>query len=230
VSNEHTAETAEYRPLRSKKTAATGYSIKPAPEQLPAAGDQVRKKPDTLPVHLKFSAKQAVEAARRAKNAANGADTDTAGGPDNAQNGSTPVRQHKKVYRTFTGIQIKRNQLGILVIDDNPEVLSLCRRYFAEPIFQVWTAQSATEGAQILERQTTEIDVVILDLIIPDSAPEEIFLRLQTIKPQIPTVVMSGYHTDERITQLLEAGAEKFLKKPFTRKELRATVRHLLED
>jgi two-component system, cell cycle sensor histidine kinase and response regulator CckA len=131
--------------------------------------------------------------------------------------------------KTFTGIQLRANRLGILVIDDNPEVLNLCRRYFAEPLFTVWTASGAEEGLQMLQDNVDDVDVVILDLVIPDGSPEEVYRKLQETKPHIATVLMSGYHQDERVGRLLDLGAQKFLKKPFSRKDLRAAVRHLLE-
>jgi two-component system cell cycle sensor histidine kinase/response regulator CckA len=141
----------------------------------------------------------------------------------------SPKRRSKDVYKTFTGIETRTSKLGILVIDDNPEVLALCRRYFAEPLFEVWTATSGAEGAKILAEKTTEVDVILLDLIIPDGSPQEVFERLQSIKPNVTTVVMSGYHSDERVNDLMKLGAQKFLKKPFSRKDLRAAVRHIIE-
>jgi signal transduction histidine kinase len=162
--------------------------------------------------------------------AGDGAPSGRVGAQREARRTPAPTDPRGKVFKTFTGIETRRGKLGILVIDDNPEVLALCRRYFAEPLFDVWTAASGRQGAEILEHRSGEVDVILLDLILPDGAPEEVFTSLRSIKPQVVTVVMSGYHTDERVSKLLEMGAQKFLKKPFSRKELRAAVRHIIEQ
>lgn len=131
---------------------------------------------------------------------------------------------------TFDGLQISGATLGILVIDDNEEVLSLCRRYFAEPLFHVWTAGTATDGLSVLRDNPAAVDVVLLDLIVPDASPEDAFGQCMAVNPNVAVVVMSGYHADPRINALLRAGAKGFLRKPFSRKEVRAAVRRILEE
>ncbi len=140
----------------------------------------------------------------------------------------TPPR--RKPATTFVNLKIGSNRLGILVIDDNQEVLNLCRRYFAEALFTVWTASTAKEGIEILEQNVSDIDVVLLDLIIPDRSAEDTYEKIQSVKPGIVTVLMSGYHKDARVRSLLDMGVQHFLKKPFSRKDVRAAVRHLLEE
>lgn len=140
------------------------------------------------------------------------------------------LQSYRKPAKTFAGIRLRSNRLGILVIDDNSEVLNLCRRYFEEPLFTVWTALGAEEGCKILRENKDNIDVVLLDLIIPDASPEEAYNALHEVKPQITTIVISGHHGDKRVDRLLDMGAQQFLKKPFSRKDLRGAVRHLLEE
>jgi DNA-binding NtrC family response regulator len=127
-------------------------------------------------------------------------------------------------------LEIPRATLGILVIDDNEEVLSLCRRFFDEPLFHVWTAGTATDGLSVLRDNPAAVDVVLLDLIVPDVSPEDAFSQCKAVKPEVAVVVMSGYHADPRINALLRAGAKGFLRKPFSRKEVRAAVRRILEE
>jgi len=140
------------------------------------------------------------------------------------------LQSYRKPAKTFAGIRLRSNRLGILVIDDNSEVLNLCRRYFEEPLFTVWTALGAEEGCKILRENKDSIDVVLLDLIIPDASPEVAYNALHEVKPQITTIVISGHHGDKRVDRLLDMGAQQFLKKPFSRKDLRGAVRHLLEE
>ncbi len=140
------------------------------------------------------------------------------------------LQSYRKPAKTFAGIRLRSNRLGILVIDDNSEVLNLCRRYFEEPLFTVWTALGAEEGCKILRENKDNIDVVLLDLIIPDASPEEAYNALHEVKPQLTTIIISGHHGDKRVDRLLDMGAQQFLKKPFSRKDLRGAVRHLLEE
>ncbi|MCD6500106.1 MAG: response regulator [Deltaproteobacteria bacterium] len=139
-------------------------------------------------------------------------------------------RRKRPAFKTFDHLSLEQPRVGILVIDDNPDVLALTKRYFAEPIFEVTTAQNAAEGQAILADSKQHLDVVLLDLILPDGDPIDIFTQIKAIKPGIPIVIMSGYHDDDRLSELMVIGAAKFLKKPFSRKDLRATVRHILEE
>jgi len=151
-------------------------------------------------------------------------------GPRLDKPSSNGSRRKRAAFKTFDHLSLAQPRVGILVIDDNPDVLALTRRYFAEPIFDVVTAQNAVEGQAILANRDQHVDVVLLDLILPDGDPIDVFLQIRAVKPGIPIVIMSGYHDDERLAELMELGAAKFLKKPFSRKDLRATVRHILEE
>ncbi len=149
--------------------------------------------------------------------------------PQQPQGVTAMLGRHRQSKRTFDKIDLSASRVGILVVDDNPEVLSLSKRYFDEPLFHVWTAGTAGEALGLLADHGRSIEVVIMDLILPDSDPAPFLHQIQQLQPNVAVVVMSGYHDDDRVTELLSSGAAKFLKKPFSRHDLRATVRHLLE-
>ncbi len=144
-------------------------------------------------------------------------------------NVSEILAQARRPRKTFERISISTSRVGILVVDDNPEVLALSQRYFDEPLFQIWTAATAAEALSLVRKHSASIEVVLMDLILPDADPEVLLSRILAIQPDLAVVVMSGYHDDDRITRLMSSGAAKFLRKPFSRRDLRAVVRHLLE-
>ncbi len=137
---------------------------------------------------------------------------------------------YRKSRKTFDHLALEQHRVGILVVDDNQEVLALTKRYFAEPLFQVWTAGTSLEAEQILRDFPGAVDVILLDLVLPDASARDVFLRLRELAPEVPVVLMSGYHSEDLVSELLDLGATHYLRKPFGRQDIRRVVRTVLEE
>jgi len=112
--------------------------------------------------------------------------------------------------------------LSVLVVDDEPDVQRSTGRLLQTLGHRVLRASSGAEALDVYgQAGAGEIDVVLLDMIMPGMDGEEVFARLQQIDPGVRVVVCSGYSRNERVEALVRRGAVGFLEKPFARRQLR---------
>ena len=117
----------------------------------------------------------------------------------------------------------------VLVIDDNPDSRALLARYLEQLGHRVEQAPSAEAALKQLEGG--HIDLILLDLLMPDISGYEMLLRLKQ-HPQwrsIPVVMVSGMQDTAKVIPCIESGAEDYLVKPVNRVLLNARVANCLE-
>lgn len=110
----------------------------------------------------------------------------------------------------------------VLVIDDEPEIQRAIRTHLAALQFAVEGAATGAEGMALVARWHP--DVVILDLSLPDMDGIDVCRELRTWT-QVPIIVLSVHSDDTNKVAALELGADDYLTKPFSSKELVARVR-----
>ena len=121
------------------------------------------------------------------------------------------------------------NRKRILVVDDDPELLQLVRVLLARLGVEVISAETAMQAAQSL-RTPPLPDLLILDLMLPDISGVE-FLRQMRSKAafdNIPVLVLSAMIDPEHIRQALDAGADRYLTKPYMANNLMTVVQEIL--
>jgi DNA-binding response OmpR family regulator len=111
----------------------------------------------------------------------------------------------------------------ILVIEDEPGIVDFLERGLSAQGFHVI---SALDGDSGLERALNEdIDLAVLDMLLPGRSGLEVLERLRASKPTLPVVVLTALgEVDDRVSGL-DAGATDYLTKPFSLAELSARIR-----
>ena len=113
----------------------------------------------------------------------------------------------------------------ILVVDDEPPIVELVRGYLEREGFII---DSASDGPAALERaRTTEPDVVVLDLMLPGLDGLEVCRRLRTFSDAYVLILTARSEEIDRVVGL-SVGADDYLVKPFSPRELVARVKALL--
>lgn len=112
--------------------------------------------------------------------------------------------------------------LRVLVVEDDREIRALMRSSLSVEGFEVQTAVSLSEASAMLVHHLP--DVVVLDLGLPDGDGVELVRELRKSKA-IPIIVVSARHQEAQKIQLLDAGADDYLTKPFSVGELLARIR-----
>lgn len=114
------------------------------------------------------------------------------------------------------------NAPHVLVIDDEPQILRAMRTILLEKGFKVTTASRGEEGLALAA--TSEPDIVILDLGLPDMDGVEVCMRLREWT-QVPIIILSVRDSERDKVAALDKGADDYLTKPFGAEELLARVR-----
>ncbi len=115
----------------------------------------------------------------------------------------------------------------ILLVDDEQKMLSLMAAALSN---QGYPVQTASNGAQALDRITPEVDLVILDMIMPVMDGLSTLRRIRERFPETKVLVASGYTAPDRLAALEVLGVQGFLPKPFPLEKLNRAVRDVLDD
>lgn len=109
----------------------------------------------------------------------------------------------------------------ILIIEDDKTIQEMLITLLKKNNYETVSAYSGTEGVLIHNR---DIDLILLDLMLPGKSGEEIITELKA-KKDIPILVMSAIHELDRKLDLFELGAEDYITKPFSNEELLARIK-----
>ena len=118
----------------------------------------------------------------------------------------------------------KRN---VLVVDDDPDVLSMLERLLKKLEYNPLVAQNGEEAVQIID--TNKIDVVVSDLVMPEMDGMELLKRVKTRKGDIPFLMITGHPTIETAVEAIKKGAYDYLTKPFQVEEVQIKIDRALE-
>jgi two-component system KDP operon response regulator KdpE len=110
----------------------------------------------------------------------------------------------------------------VLVIDDEPQIRRVVRNALADMSYEVAEAGTAREGLDLAAAKRPAL--IILDLGLPDRDGLDVCRDLRSFTAA-PIIVLSARHTDREKEQLLDAGADDYVTKPFSTLELKARVR-----
>jgi serine phosphatase RsbU (regulator of sigma subunit) len=105
--------------------------------------------------------------------------------------------------------------LKVLIVDDDSEDRTAIREMLADADtrFDARGVSTLEDALQVLTEDTTTPDVVLLDLMLPDSEGLETSQRVKEAKPDVPVVVLTGVRDEEAGLQALQVGAQDYLTK-----------------
>ncbi|WP_035644811.1 response regulator transcription factor [Flavobacterium sp. ASV13] len=115
--------------------------------------------------------------------------------------------------------------MKLLIVEDEPNLLSILRKGFAENNNEVSVALDGKTAIEMIHNY--HFDVIVLDVMLPDINGIEICRRLRASKNFVPILLLTALGTSENIVTGLNAGADDYLVKPFKFGELDARVNAL---
>jgi two-component system cell cycle sensor histidine kinase/response regulator CckA len=130
--------------------------------------------------------------------------------------------------KTATGT-IARGTEAILLVDDEKMVLEVSREMLEFLGYRVHAAGSGQEALAVYMEKLKEIDLVILDMIMPGISGGETFDRLREINPDVRVLLSSGYSIEGQAKHILDRGCNGFIQKPFQLENLSRKVREILD-
>jgi two-component system cell cycle sensor histidine kinase/response regulator CckA len=117
----------------------------------------------------------------------------------------------------------------ILPVDDDERVRALGRQLIETGGYKVITACNGEEAVETYRSREQEIELVILDLIMPGMGGQRCLEQLLQMDPDVKVLVASGYSPNGKTSEEYWAGARGFITKPYDTKEILAAIRKVLD-
>ena len=115
--------------------------------------------------------------------------------------------------------------MKILIVDDEEYILKIVEAYLVAKNYQVFRAMDGEEALR--KAETIRPDLIVLDLMLPDISGLEVCRRIRK-SSSVPVIMLTARTTEQDILSGLQIGADHYMTKPFSPKELVARVQTVL--
>lgn len=119
-------------------------------------------------------------------------------------------------------------QQAILAIDDEAEILEVILKVLGEQGYKVHTAAGARKGVELYERCWQEIDLVLLDYLMPEMTGDLVLECLQKVNPDVRVILLTACD-DNVARRMFETGLRGYIQKPFYLDDLVQRVREEID-
>ena len=113
----------------------------------------------------------------------------------------------------------------ILVVDDNPDIVNMLKAYLTGEGFEVATASNGQKALHVARQEKP--DCIVLDMMMPEMSGGE-FIRVYTAESDTPILVLTARVEETDKVLGLELGADDYVTKPFSMRELTARINALI--
>jgi PAS domain S-box-containing protein len=124
---------------------------------------------------------------------------------------------------------IAKGKETILLVDDEEIVLDVSREILEFLGYRVYAVANGQEAIVLYGEKRDQIDLVLLDMIMPGMSGGETFNRLCQIQPEVKVILTSGYSINGQAKEIIDRGCRGFLQKPFHLEKLSRMLREILD-
>jgi len=125
--------------------------------------------------------------------------------------------------------EIVKGEGTILLVDDEEMITDVGELLLGKLGYHVLTAKSGQEAIDVYGKNMGDIDLVILDMIMPGMNGGETYDRLKEIDPDIKVLLSSGYSISGQAREILDRGCNGFIQKPFSMKAISQIIKENLD-
>jgi len=116
----------------------------------------------------------------------------------------------------------------VLVVDDEDMALYVEILMLRRIGYNTLQASNSAEACQLYRNEKDHIELVVLDMVLPDENGATTYKVLKRINPDIKVLISTGYGTDENVQQILNDSQNGLIQKPFKFKEFTSKVETIL--
>jgi DNA-binding response OmpR family regulator len=120
---------------------------------------------------------------------------------------------------------VNENNIKVLIVDDEEKITEVVKSYLEKSGFKVYCAYNGNEAMELFERVNPKL--IVLDLMLPDMSGEDICRSIRK-KSRVPIIMLTAKVEEESILNGLGIGADDYVTKPFSPRQLVARVIALL--
>ncbi len=140
-----------------------------------------------------------------------------------------PASSKKIVKEKRLQKEILKGTETILFVDDEDMIIDVGCDILKKLGYEVLTAKSGKEAIEIYRINQKKIDLIILDMVMPEMDGGNTYDRLRDVNPDIKVLLSSGYSIDGHAEKILSRGCDGFIQKPFDIKRLSLEIRKILD-
>jgi two-component system cell cycle sensor histidine kinase/response regulator CckA len=140
-----------------------------------------------------------------------------------------PASEAQELDASPAESKLVRGTERILLVDDEEGPILVEELMMKELGYTVMTARSGKEAIDLYKSGNGNIDLVALDMIMPEKSGKATYEELKTINPRIKVLLVSGYSLNKQVEALIAQGCSGFIQKPFDILELSQKLRQILD-
>jgi PAS domain S-box-containing protein len=140
-----------------------------------------------------------------------------------------PASEKEAVKEEEVNEELFRGTETLLLVDDEDMIIDVGCGIIEKLGYKSLTAKSGKEAIGVYKKNHDKIDMVILDMIMPDMGGGKTYDKLKEINPDIKVLLSSGYSINGQATEILDRGCNGFIQKPFNMADLSKKIREILD-
>jgi CheY-like chemotaxis protein len=142
-----------------------------------------------------------------------------------------PVSKEMRSEKTTDSIEgsLTAGKGTMLVVEDEPQVRKMIRLTLEKSGYTVVSAANGIEAVSKFRTHQNDIDLVILDMVMPEMGGQQCFHELKGMNPDVKIVIMTGYTADGSADDFVRDGALQIIEKPFELREFTKIVQRAIQ-
>jgi len=140
-----------------------------------------------------------------------------------------PASDKKLVKKENFNKKVLRGAETVLFVDDEDMIIDVGRDLIEKLGYKVLIAKSGKEAIKIYKKFRKKIELVIMDMIMPEMGGGELYDKLKEINPNVKVLLSSGYDINGLASKILSRGCNGFIQKPYKIKDLSQEIRKILD-
>jgi two-component system cell cycle sensor histidine kinase/response regulator CckA len=125
--------------------------------------------------------------------------------------------------------KIMKGKETLLLVDDEEAVINTGKQMLKKLGYKVLSATNGIEALELYEKNQDNIDMILLDMVMPIMGGGETYDKMRKINSDIKVLLASGYSIEGKAKEILERGCDGFIQKPFSIEELSHRIRNILD-
>ena len=141
-----------------------------------------------------------------------------------------PVGKKDVAAKKTLDKEIIKGSETILLVDDEDLIIEIAQKMLSKMGYNTLIAQGGQETIEVYRQHGDQIDLTILDMIMPDMNGQETYKRLKKMKPNLKVLLSSGYSLNDQAQKIMDLGCQGFIQKPFDVVQLSQKIRAILDQ
>jgi len=128
-----------------------------------------------------------------------------------------------------TDMDLPKGTETIMLVDDQESIWDFLIEALQNLGYTVILAENGLDAVEVYRNNPGQIDIVILDMIMPKLGGHSTFFQLKAMDSDVNVLLSSGYVSEEEVDDILKKGARGFISKPHRIKEMAKEIRRILD-